>query len=194
MAANNFATNERLRNPPVSRKFAPLDRLPRKDPKTGDLLVVIETQRGSRIKYDYDPKLQAMRIAALLPEGSVFPYDFGFVPSTRAADGDPIDVLVLIEETVSPGVVVPVRLIGAIKAEQRKKGEADWTRNDRLLAVATHSHVHTNVASIKDIDERVLAEIEAFFRNYNQLKGGDFRTLGRVGPRKAMRLVEAVLV
>ena len=112
-----------------------LDRLPYEDKERDCLRAVVETPRGSRNKLDYNTELGVIELDAVLPEGTVFPYDFGFFPSTKAEDGDPLDVMVLMDETVAPGTIVPVRLIGAIEAEQRKKGE-DWIRNDRLLAVA----------------------------------------------------------
>jgi inorganic pyrophosphatase len=76
----------------------------------------------------------------------VFPFDFGFIPSTKADDGDPLNLLVLLEDSVSMGCALSVRLIGAVEAEQKEKGEV-WVCNDRLLGVATHAHVHANVKS-----------------------------------------------
>ncbi len=77
--------------------------------------VVIETPRGSRNKYKFEPKLGSMKLNKVLPAGMEFPYDFGFVPGTRAEDGDPIDVLLLMDEQVFPGCVVESRLIGVIE-------------------------------------------------------------------------------
>lgn len=85
------------------------------DRETGDLRVVIETPRGSRNKYDYDPECDCLDLATVLPEGMRFPYDFGFVPSTRGEDGDPLDILILMEAPTIPGCVVRARLVGAIK-------------------------------------------------------------------------------
>src|ERR1700752_2495975 len=97
---------------------------------SGDLRVVIETPRGSRSKYSYDPECDCMQLSTVLPEGMILPYDFGFVPSTVGDDGDSLDVLVLMEASVIPGCVVRVRLVGAIEAKQKGKGES-WIRNDR---------------------------------------------------------------
>jgi inorganic pyrophosphatase len=145
--------------------MARLDKLSYDDPESESLIAVIETPRGSRNKYDYDPDLKLFRLAAVLPEGTVFPYDFGFFPSTKAADGDPLDVLVLLDERLQVRSF-PFAWSAAIEAEQRKKGEA-WVRNDRLLAVATHAHTHSDLESIKDINPKTLDEIEAFFEHYN---------------------------
>jgi inorganic pyrophosphatase len=75
--------------------------------------VVIETPKGCRNKFKYDPKLKRFRLDKVLPAGSSFPYDFGYVPGTLAEDGDPLDVLLLMDESPFPGCVVPGRLAGA---------------------------------------------------------------------------------
>ena len=99
------------------------------DPFTKDdeLRIVIETPRGSRNKYSYDPDCDCMQLSTVLPEGIVFPYDFGFIPSTLGQHGDPLDILILMDQPVIPGCVVRARLIGAIEAEQKEKNE-DWMR------------------------------------------------------------------
>src|SRR6516162_6407805 len=120
------------------------------DAKTGELRVVIETPKGSRNKYDYDPDCDCLELATVLPEGMSFPYDFGFVPSTLGEDGDPLDILVLMDAPVVPGCVIRARPVGAIEAKQKAKGE-DWERNDRLIAVAAHAQSHQNVKSLEDL-------------------------------------------
>src|SRR5579872_4139776 len=93
------------------------------DPEARDIIhVIIETPKGSRNKYAFDPELRVFRLTRVLPVGMEFPYDFGFVPSTKAEDGDPIDVLVLMDEPAFPGVLLKCRPIGVIEGEQGKKG------------------------------------------------------------------------
>ena len=82
----------------------------------GELNVIIETPKGSRNKYNYDEGLRLFKLGGVLPSGAVFPFDFGFVPSTTGGDGDPLDVLVLMDEPAFPGRVVDVRLVGVIEA------------------------------------------------------------------------------
>jgi inorganic pyrophosphatase len=170
-------------------KVIPLDKMSPVDEASGDMIAVIETPKGCRNKYDYDPDIGCMRLAAVLPEGMTFPFDFGFIPFTKAEDGDPLDVMVLLDQPVPPGCVVTVRIIGAIEAEQRAKGK-EWVRNDRLVAVPTHAHLHGAVKNIKDINPKLLDELEAFFQNYNCAKGVEFRVIGRVGPKEAHKLIE----
>src|SRR6187549_1983500 len=104
------------------------------------VLVVIETPKGSPNKLAFEPRYGTFVLKGVLPAGAVFPFDFGFVPSTRGGDGDPLDVLVLMDAPVFPGCIVPSRLIGVIEAEQTEDGETE--RNDRFLAVAANSATH----------------------------------------------------
>jgi inorganic pyrophosphatase len=78
-------------------------RLPPFETGNAGLTVIIETPKGSRNKYAYDPKERIYGLRKVLPAGMAFPYDFGFVPSTIADDGDPLDVLVLMDEPAFPG-------------------------------------------------------------------------------------------
>src|SRR5690349_6348428 len=79
--------------------------------------VIIETPRGARNKFKFDESLQVFRLSSVLPAGAVFPYDFGYVPGTHGDDGDPLDVLVLMDAPAFCGCLVPSRLIGVIEAE-----------------------------------------------------------------------------
>jgi inorganic pyrophosphatase len=168
----------------------PHARLPARDAE-GRVLVVIDTPKGSRNKYEFDEALGVFALGGVLPSGAVFPYDFGYVPRTRAEDGDPLDVLVLMDEPAFVGCVVPSRLVGAIEAEQTEEGET--FRNDRLLAVAENSHAHKHVRDLGDLSANLLDEIEHFFASYNEAKGKRFEVLDRVGARTAARLLEKAM-
>jgi inorganic pyrophosphatase len=158
------------------------------DENSGELNVIIETPQGSRNKFDYDEELQLFKLGGVLPSGAVFPFDFGFVPSTIGGDGDPLDVLVLMEEPAFTGCLVPARLIGVIEALQTER-EGETTRNDRLIAIAAGSHTHAHVRSLDDLNENLVDEIEHFFVSYNIIKGKQFKPLGRFGSIKARKLV-----
>jgi len=172
--------------------MTPLAQLPAFDP-AGDLHVVIETPKGSRNKYAYDPDLGVFRFKAVMPEGNSFPYDFGFIPSTRGPDGDPLDVLVLLDAPLELGCLLTARLIGVIEAEQRE-ADGQTERNDRLLAVATRARTHAHVQDLDELRPGFLDEIEAFFIHYNGLSGRCFKPVGRGGPKRARAVVEAGLV
>jgi inorganic pyrophosphatase len=156
--------------------------------KDGMLQVVVETPSGSRNKFAYDPDLGVFSLKKLLPAGMTFPYDFGFLPQTSAEDGDPIDVLLLMEEPTFSGCVVRARLIGVIEGEQTDgKGRE---RNDRLLAVAEASHVYAKVKNFRDLPGQWMKELEAFFVHYHQLEGKKYRMLGCKGADEAIQLIK----
>jgi len=167
-----------------------LTELPLRDLKTGDLTVVVETPRGSRNKYAYDPATGCLRLGSVLAEGLTFPYDFGFFPSTLGDDGDPLDVLVLLDTVVPPGCLVTVRLIGALEVEQKEEGKR-WQTNDRFVAVATHAHAHGTVRSLGELQPPMLDEVEAFFAHYAGMNGKKLRFLRRSGPKRARRRLDA---
>lgn len=158
------------------------------DEETNDLNVIIETPKGSRNKFNCDEEHGIFKLGGVLPAGASFPYDFGFVPQTTGGDGDPLDVLVLMDEPAFAGCLVAARLIGVIEAEQTE--EDGMTRNDRLIAVAAVSRQHKHVRALKDITDQLITEIEHFFVSYNTIKDKEFKPTGRFGPDRAKRIVE----
>lgn len=149
----------------------------------GQIQVVIETPKGSRNKYAFDPDQRTFKLKKVLPEGMVFPHDFGFIPSTKAEDGDPLDVLILMDEPAFPGCLVEARLIGVIEGEESEDGKKK--RNDRLIAVCNTSHTHSNIKSVSDLNESLLREIEKFFVNYHANDGKTFKVLACKGNKAA---------
>jgi inorganic pyrophosphatase len=168
--------------------FDSLHHLPAFDSKDQTLQVIIETVQGKRNKLAYDLKLNLFKLKGVLPLGSAFPFDFGFIPSTLGEDGDPLDVLILMDEATFPGCLVPSRLLGVICAKQTEKGETE--KNDRLIAVADNSRNHQSLKNLKEISGNILEEIEHFFISYNAIKGRKFTPTGRFGPARALRLVK----
>lgn len=155
-----------------------------------DLNAIIETPKGSRNKYDYDPQRALFKLGGVLPVGASFPFDFGFIPGTRGEDGDPLDVLLLMDEAAFAGCLVPTRLVGIIEAEQTER-DAETVRNDRLIAVASHYRQQQDVRSLEDLNPTLIDEIEHFFISYNSIKGKEFRPLRRSGPDQALKMVRA---
>src|ERR1700722_19643647 len=125
--------------------------------------VIVETPKGSRNKYAFDKDARVFELKKVLPAGMVFPYDFGFLPSTLADDGDPIDVLLLMDEPAFPGILVPSRLIGVIEGEQVEGKKR--ARNDRLVAIADANHMYQYVKKLNDLPKQFLRELEEFFVN-----------------------------
>ncbi len=149
--------------------------------------VIIETPRGSRNKYKYDEETGRMKFSKVLPEGMMFPYDFGFFPNTKAGDGDPLDVLVLSDEPMFPGCEVQCRIVGILRANQRENGKEN--RNDRLIAVADGSVLYAGVKELSDLEPALLQQIEQFFTNYQKARNIEFEVIERGGSRAALTLL-----
>lgn len=168
-------------------------RLPPFGDKKKDVVnAVVETPGGSRNKFKYDETLGYFTLSGVLPEGMVFPHAFGFVPSTKAADGDPEDVLILMDEPSFAGCIVPSRLLGVMEAEQTER-DGKQERNDRLIAVAAQSYEYSEIQTLDDLDKHVLKQIEQFFINYNKEKGKKFRVLQMRGPKQALKTLKKSL-
>jgi inorganic pyrophosphatase len=157
------------------------------DKSDGILQVVIETPRGSRNKFAFDADQKIFVLKAVLPAGMTFPYDFGFLPRTIAGDGDPIDVLLLMDEPAYPGIAVRARLIGIIEGEQVNGKKR--IRNDRLVAVAEANHMYANIKRLKDLPSKFLHELEDFFVNYHKLQGKQYKLLGCKDSAVARRMI-----
>jgi inorganic pyrophosphatase len=167
-----------------------ISELPAVDPGSGRLNVVVDTPKGSRNKYKFDEQDGQWRLSKVLPQGLSFPYDFGFLPSTRGEDGDPLDILLLMDEAAFPGCVVPARLIGVLEAEQTEDGKT--VRNDRFVAVVETPYNPAEFRSLEEVSGQRLDEIEHFFVSYNQMEGRQFRPLARWGADHAQKLLEAI--
>jgi inorganic pyrophosphatase len=166
----------------------PIHELPAVDPDSGRLNVVIDTPKGCRNKYKLDEDTGLWRLSKMLPQGMSFPCDFGFIPSTRGEDGDPVDVLVFMDEPAFLGAVIPARLIGVLEAEQSADGES--VRNDRFVAVMETSYNPAEFHSLEEVSKQRLDEIEHFFIGYNEVEGRKFKPLARHGPDHAKHLLD----
>jgi inorganic pyrophosphatase len=156
------------------------------DPKS--IQVIIETPKGSRNKYAFDTEQKIFELTKVLPAGMAFPYDFGFVPSTLAEDGDPTDVLVLMDEPAFPGCLLKCRVVGVIEGEQGKKKKVQ--RNDRIVAIEQMNHSYAHVRHVDDLGKEFVKELEQFFVHYHQLTGKEYRILGVKGPGQARRRIK----
>lgn len=146
--------------------------------------IIIETPRGSGIKYKYEERFQLFRLLKPLPSGFVFPFDFGFIPGTRGEDSDPFDVLSISEFTGFPGCIMDCRIIGCLEVEQTAGKKT--ISNDRYLAVPEQSRVFENAISIEDIPSTIIMEIESFFVGYIKAEGKDIKITRRLNAAQAM--------
>jgi len=149
---------------------------------------IIETPKGSRNKFNHDPETNLFKLGGLLPAGMMFPFDFGFLPSTLGQDGDPLDIMVLMDAPAHVGCLIEVRIIGIINAEQTESGKTE--ENDRILGVTSHSWEYRHLTSITGVNQTVLDQVGEFFISYNKQRGKQFRITGTGGPNKALKFLK----
>ncbi len=167
-----------------------MNRTSRKHARVDNLVnVIIETPKGSRNKFKYDDQFRQFRLDKVLPAGASFPYDFGFVPGTRAEDGDPLDVMLLMDEPAFAGCLVPSRLIGVIEANQMEEN-GKTMRNDRLIGVAEDAHHYRGICTIEDVDQTLLKELGHFFESYHAMQKTRFKMLGIGSVQQAWKRLE----
>jgi inorganic pyrophosphatase len=151
--------------------------------------VVVESPRGSTVKLKYDTALCAMSISRPLALGLAFPYDWGFVPGTRAADGDALDAIVLWDVATYPGVVIPCRALALLKVEQN--GEKARIRNDRLVVRPVEARREAGQPSGSAMTERVKNELAQFLIAATVLEGKEIEILGWDGPGAVVDLIRS---
>jgi inorganic pyrophosphatase len=149
---------------------------------------VVETPRGSSCKLDFDPKLRVFTLAKPLMAGLTYPYDWGFIPSTKAPDGDPLDVLIIHDAQTFPGVVLKCWPVGILELEQKSKGKTE--RNDRVFAVPDGSPLEADLKDIRRLPSRAHDDLEQFFKATNALQDKEIDVLGWRGPRHAIKTIK----
>jgi len=158
---------------------------------TDTVNVVIESPRGSALKFKYDGGHDVMMLSRPLPEGLTYPHDWGFIPSTHAPDGDPLDVIVTWDGISYPGIVIPCRPIGVLRVEQTNTVSKARERNDRVVALPTKAVRWEQVRSIFDVSERIRLELQQFFLAAVAFEGKELKILEWAGPEEAIALVRA---
>jgi inorganic pyrophosphatase len=141
----------------------------------GSLNVIVETPRGSTAKWKYADGI--VKLSRALPLGLAYPFDWGFIPGTHVADGDPLDAMVYWDVTSYPGVVIPSRSIAVLKVEQTNRISGARERNDRVLVVPVKAAAIA-ISDLGDLPERARRELEHFFVAAVAFEGKDVRLLG----------------
>ncbi len=149
---------------------------------------VIESPRGSAVKFKYEPQLKIFVMGHALIKGLTYPFDWGFLPSTSGDDGDALDVMVLHDGVCGTGVVIPAQLIGVLEVRQTEKG-VEPKRNDRFFAVPVKSHREDELNDVDQLSKRMRREIERFFEASAGLDEKDLEFLGWHGPKRAKALI-----
>ncbi len=148
---------------------------------------VVETPRGSRAKLKFDVKLGIFTLAKPLLAGLTYPYDWGFIPSTKGEDGDPLDVLIIHDAATYPGLVLRCKPIGVLEVAQSKKGEEE--RNDRIFAVPDRAPFEGDLKDVRHLPRRAIEELEKFFEATDALERKTLTFKGWHGPARATKTI-----
>jgi inorganic pyrophosphatase len=149
-----------------------------------EVTAIVEIPRGSRNKYELDKKTGMLRLDRVLYSAVHYPGDYGFIPRTLHEDGDPLDILIRINEPTFPGCEISARPIGVLHMLDR--GEPD----DKILAVPSSDAFHSEYFDIADLPASYLAEVEHFFQIYKDLEGKRVQIVGWQKSEVAMRVIQ----
>ena len=144
--------------------------------------------RGSRAKFAYNSKLDTFILSNSLLTGLTYPHDWGFVPSTKADDGDPLDIMVINDAATFPGIVLTCRIIGILQIEQKSRRKTE--RNDRLFAVPRRSHSEQGLRDVRDLSKPIQQELEKFFIATDELEDKKLEIISWKGPKIAMKAIK----
>ncbi|HZP79471.1 MAG TPA: inorganic diphosphatase [Pseudolabrys sp.] len=148
---------------------------------------IVETPRGSRAKLEFDPALRVFTLSKPLLAGLTYPYDWGFIPSTKAPDGDPLDVLIIHDAATFPGLVLRCQPIGILEVMQTSNKKKK--RNDRLFAVPQKSPFEADLTDIRKLPRRAAEELEKFFAATDAMEDKELEFLGWHGPSRAAKTI-----
>jgi inorganic pyrophosphatase len=150
----------------------------------GEVHAVVEAPKGSLIKLKYDSQLGAFTVSHALALELSYPFDWGFIPSTHAPDGDPLDVLIVHEGATYPGVVLPCRPLGVVEMDQEnEKGKRE--RNDRVIVMPSWHDRLGEFERARDLPKRLREEIEQFFLSTAFFTAKNPKILSWKGPKRA---------
>ena len=125
---------------------------------------VIEIPRGSHLKYEVDKPTGMLRLDRVLYSAVFYPANYGFIPRTYAEDGDPLDVLVLMQEPVEPLTIVRARAIGGLRMVDDKGGD------DKIVAVCVDDPAYSHYVDLEQLPHHIMRELDRFFRDYKTLE------------------------
>jgi inorganic pyrophosphatase len=145
--------------------------------------MIVEIHKGRRNKFELDKETGLIKLDRYLYSSSVYPGDYGFIPQTLAADGDPLDILVMVNEPTFSGCLIEVRVVGMFR--MKDKGADDF----KVLGVPNADPLFGHVKKLEDVPPHFLREVEHFFGTYKQLEGAHTESLGWIGAEDATREV-----
>jgi inorganic pyrophosphatase len=137
--------------------------------------MIVEIPKGRRSKFELDKETGLIKLDRYLYSSSVYPGDYGFIPQTLAADGDPLDILVMVNEPTFSGCLIEARVVGMFR--MKDKGADDY----KVLGVPNDDPLFGHVKRLEDVPPHFLREVEHFFGTYKQLEGAHTESLGWIG-------------
>jgi inorganic pyrophosphatase len=126
--------------------------------------VVIEIRKGERNKYEMDKETGYITLDRVTPVAMGYPTDYGYIPQTLCEDGDPLDALLVIHESVPHGVVVPARPIGVLRMVDGGEGD------EKLICVADDDITHDHINSVDDLGPHFKKIVEHYYTHYKDWK------------------------
>lgn len=153
----------------------------KKAPRT--VYAVVEIPRGSRNKYEYNLQLGVFQLDRVLSASVHYPTAYGFVPGTLHDDGDPVDVMIFIDQPLQTGILLEVRPIGILKMHDEKGSD------DKVISVALHDPLYSSITDLRQVPRHLLIEIEHFFTSYKKLERKQVKSFGWFGVREAHKAI-----
>jgi inorganic pyrophosphatase len=149
----------------------------------GVVRMIVEIPRNSHNKYEYDTDLNAFRLDRALYSPIHYPGDYGFIPGTMGGDGDPLDILTLVDEPGYPGIIMDVRPVGVLQMKDQNGPD------EKILAVSHRDPRFDQIRTISDVFPHNRREIEHFFAIYKELEGKHTKIGGWQGPEHAYQQI-----
>jgi inorganic pyrophosphatase len=156
----------------------------------GSVHTVVEAPKGCLLKVKYDTKLGTFTVSRALPLGLSYPFDWGFIPSTKGPDGDPVDALVLHAGSTYPGVVLSCRLLGVVEMDEDDE-QGQRQRNDRLIVRPCWPDQLGEFERASELPARLREEVEQFFLSTTFFSAKNAKVLGWKGPKEASAMVKS---
>jgi inorganic pyrophosphatase len=145
--------------------------------------MIVEIPKGKRNKFELDKDTGLIKLDRYLYSASVYPGDYGFIPQTLAEDGDPLDILVMVNEPTFSGCLIEARVVGMFR--MKDKGADDF----KVLGLPNADPLFGHVKRLEDVPPHFLLEVEHFFGTYKQLEGAHTESLGWIGAEAATQEV-----
>src|SRR6478609_12208573 len=154
-----------------------------KEPVEEGFAAFVEIPKGSKIKYEIDKKTGLLLVDRILFSAVHYPANYGFIPQTFCDDGDPLDVLVLCQETVAPACIMRARAIGVMQMADEKG------LDDKIIAVHIDDPAFRDYSHIRELPKHTVIELKRFFEDYKLLEHKEVRVQDFQGPYEANRII-----